>query len=108
MSTYIKKGANGWQAETCFPLPENRELRFRTSKRYDGTLSTTASVSRIDGSFRVHEVYQDYMATIRVERVRCTEKAVTAQHLDALKDKDIVMAEVKAKYYTEGEAHAQA
>lgn len=37
-----------------------------------------------------------------------TDKTVQAQHLDALKDKDIIMAEVKAQYYPEGEAHAQA
>lgn len=57
---------------------------------------------------RTFVMFQDYMKTIRREKVRCTDKTVQAQHLDALKDKDIIMAEVKAQYYPEGEAHAQA
>lgn len=40
--------------------------------------------------------------------LRRTDKTVQAQHPDALKDKDAIMAEVKAQYYPEGEAHAQA
>lgn len=100
------KGRNGWQVETSFPLPGGRELTFNTSKRHGGTLCTTASVSKRDGVFRSFVMYQDYMKTIRREAVRCTAKTVQAQHLDALKDKDIVMAEVKAQYYPEGEPHA--
>ena len=104
----LVKDRSGWQVETCFPLPDGRELSFGTSKRHDGTLCTTASVSKRDGLFRTFVMFQDYMKTIRREKVRCTDKTVQAQHLDALKDKDIVMAEVKAQYYPEGEAHAQA
>ena len=104
MDGKLVKGRNGWQVETCFPLPDGRELSFSTSKCHDGSLSTTASVSKRDGVFRTFAVYQDYMKTIRREKVRCTDKNVQAQHLDALKDKDIVMAEVKAQYYPEGEA----
>ena len=100
----LVKGRSGWQVETCFPLPDDRELSFSTSKCPDGSLSTTASVCKRDGVFRTFEVYHDYMKTIRREKVRCTDKAVQAQHLDALKDKDIVMAEVKAQYYPEGDA----
>ena len=61
-------------------------------------------MSKRDGVYRTFVVFQDYMKTIRREKVRCTAKTVQAQHLDALKDKDIVMAEVKAQYYPEGEA----
>ena len=104
MDGKLVKGRNGWQVETCFPLPDSRELSFSTCKWADGSLSTTASVCKRDGVFRTFEVYQDYMKTIRREKVRCTDKAVQAQHLDALKDKDIVMAEVKALYYPEGDA----
>ena len=108
MDGVLVKGRSGWQVETCFPLPDGRELSFSTSKRHDGYLCTIASVSKCDGPFRTFEMFQDYMKTIRREKVRCTDKTVQAQHLDALKDKDIVMAEVKAQYYPEGEAHAQA
>lgn len=93
------KGRSGWQMETCFPLPGDRELCFSTYKRHDGSLCTTASVSKRSGQSRIFVVFQDYMKTIRREKVRCTSKAVQAQHLDALKDKAIVMAEVKAQYY---------
>jgi len=101
-------GHSGWQMETCFPLPDGRELSFSTNKRHDGSLCTTASVSKCDGNIRTFKVFRDYMKTIRREKVRCTGKTVQAQHLDALKDKDFIMAEVKAHYYPEGEAHAQA
>ena len=104
MDGVLIKGRSGWQVETCFPLPDGRELSFSTSKRHDGLLCTTASVSKRDGAYRTFVMYQDYMKTIRGEKVRCTDKTVQAQHLDALKDKDIVMAEVKAQYYPEGEA----
>lgn len=93
------KGRSGWQMETRFPLPGDRELCFSTYKRNDGSLCTTASVSKRSGQSRIFVVFQDYMKIIRRERVRCTSKAVQAQHLDALKDKAIVMAEVKAQYY---------
>ena len=95
------KGRRGWQMETCFQLPDDRELCFSTHKRYDGSLCTQAIVSKCSGQSRSFVVFEDYMKTIRLENVRCTRKAVQAQHLDALKDKDIVMAEVKAKYYTQ-------
>ena len=101
MSGVLYKGRSGWQVETCFPLPDGRELSFSTHKRHDGTLCTTASVSKRDGLFRTFVMFQDYMKTIRREKVRCTVSSVRAQHLDALKDKDIVMAEVKAQYYPE-------
>lgn len=77
---------------------------LRDLKRTD----TTASVSKRDGLCRTFVMFQDYMKTIRREKVRCTDKTVQAQHLDALKDKDAIMAEVKAQYYPEGEDHAQA
>lgn len=104
MDGTLFKGLRGWQAETCFPLPDGRELSISTSKRPDGSLCTTASVSKRDGVYRNFVMFEDYMKTIRREKVRCTAKTVQAQHLDALKDKDIVMAEVKAQYYPEGEA----
>ena len=103
MDGVLVKGRSGWQVETCFPLPDGRELSFSTSKRHDGSLCTTARVSKRDGLGRTFVMFQDYMKTIRREKVHCTAKTVQAQHLDALKDKDIVMAEVKAQYYPEGE-----
>ena len=103
MDGALVKGRSGWQVETCFPLPDGRELSFSTSKRHDVLVCTTASVSKRDGVYRTFVMFQDYMKTIRREKVRCTDKTVQAQHLDALKDKDIVMAEVKAQYYHEGE-----
>jgi len=108
MDGVLVKGRSGWQVETCFPLPDGRELSFSTSKRHDGSLCTTASVLWRVGLCHTFVMFQDYMKTIRREKVRCTYKTVQAQHLDALKDKDIVMAEVKAQYYPEGEQHAQA
>lgn len=104
MDGVLVKGRSGWQMETCFPLPDGRELSFSTSKSRDGSVFTTARVSKRDGLGRTFVMSQDYMRTTRREYVRCTAKKVQAQHLDALKAKDFVMAEVKAHYYPEGEA----
>ena len=38
MDGVLVKGRSGWQVETCFPLPDGRELSFSTSKRHDGSL----------------------------------------------------------------------
>lgn len=92
----LYKGRNGWKVETSFPLPGDRELNFNTSKRHDGTLRTTASVIKRDGVCLIIVMFQK---TLRHEAVRCTAKTVQAQHRDALKDKDTVMAEVMALYY---------
>ena len=108
MGGVLVKGRSGWQMETCLPLPDGRELSFSTRKWRDGSLCTTARVSKCDGMGRTFVMFQDYIKTMRREKVRCTDKAVQAQHLDALKDMDIVMAAVNAKYYPEGEAHTQA
>ena len=108
MDSVLLRGLHGWQMETCFPLPDGRELVFRTSKRHDGCLCTTARVSKCDGMFRTFVMFQDYLKTLRCKHTRCTEKNVQAQHLDVLQYKDSIMAEVQAHYYPEGEAHAQA
>ena len=102
MDSVLINSSNGWQMETCFPLPDGREISFRTSKRHDGLLCTTASVIKRDGMFRKFVMFQDYMKTVRCERVRCTEKNVQAQHLDVLKYRDAIMDEVEAHYHPEG------
>lgn len=69
-------------------LQAGKTYRFSTSN-IDGT-------GKVHGLCRTFVVFQDYMKTIRREKVRCTAKTVQAQHLDALKDKDAIMAEVKS------------
>lgn len=100
----LYKGRNGWQVETSFPLPGDRELIFNTGKRHDGTLCTTAKVVKRDGLFHTFVVF--HTKTLRREAVRCTAKIVQAQHRVALEDKDTVMAEVMALYYQEREPNA--
>lgn len=92
------RSSDGWRVETCFELPDDRELSFVTRKRSGGMLCTVASVHRRVGGMVVFTMYEDYMRTIRREDARCTYKSVLQQHLDALKDKAIVMAAVKAHY----------
>lgn len=90
MKTFTRKDIrNGWTATTNLDMPEAGERRFmqvRTSKRHDGSLTTTASVNQRneDGSGYIHAVFLDFYKTVATEKVRCTEKAVTEQHAKVL------------------------
>ena len=76
-------------AETNIDMPEigeRRFLRVNTSKRSDGLLTTSVSVSErnADGSGYTHALFRDFFKTVLKEKVRCTEKAVAKQHEQVL------------------------
>lgn len=109
MEVSVSKGIHGWRAETCIELPNDRELCILTSKRHDGRLTSTATVSKRDGMWCSHTVFEDFAQTLTRSDLRCTEKNVRAQHDMVLTTIDSIKERVTAHYATkEGEAHAQA
>lgn len=86
MNKLTKDARNGWTAETQIELSGDRVLTVTTMKRWDKSLTTTASVSKrsfTDGiaflTFRMGGD-GDFYKTLAKEQVRVTEKAVQTQH----------------------------
>lgn len=105
--TVIRKDHYGaWVMKTQVELMDNYVLEISTSKRSSGVLSTTANVHKIEGGFMTHRMFQDYSKHLVSEKVRVTEKAVRAQHEQALKMLDVVVLEVYAQYKFEQTAEA--
>ena len=84
MTTITKDIRNGWTAETRFDLDEVKVLTITTMKRWDKTLSTTATVqtkSVTDGvKWLTFAAGRDFRKTMLQESVRATQKSVAKQH----------------------------
>lgn len=99
MKTYVRKDYRGnWQATSFKDLGNQLRIKINTHKTDGGLLVSHASVCKVEGNFETHKLYQDYSARIFNNKVRCTEKQVTAQHNHALTYLDDIMIEVNAKY----------
>ena len=98
-TSVIRKDHYGaWVMKTQVELMDNYVLEISTSKRSSGILSTTANVHKVEGGFMTHRMFQDYSKQLVAEKVRVTEKAVRAQHAEALKMLDVIVLEVYAQY----------
>lgn len=81
---------NGWTAESCIELGDERVLTITTMKRWNGSLSTTASVQTRSYTCGIPVLTfkmgrgGDFHRTILAEQIRATEKAVRTQHEQAL------------------------
>lgn len=94
MKTTIRRNFHGeLEAWTDIDLPEagpRRFLRISTSKRYDKRLTTTATVNQWteDGMGYVHAfgfgIRGDFSEKLESNAVRCTQKALEAQHTSCL------------------------
>lgn len=102
--TTLTKGKHGWKAEDLidFNADEYQKLCVSTYK-YGNELITRASVSthRADGI--VQHAFGlagggDYSERVIVTTARCTEKAVAAQHAEAMKQLDAVLERARAHY----------
>ncbi len=115
--TVFKKGYRGQEARTAFELPDlplsalqrrrnengTMILEVGTHKTERGALLSYVSVSCEvrDGEVTLHtfEVFGDYSRrVIESPGVRCTEKAVSAQHARALELVPALLAEVETFY----------
>lgn len=95
--TVIKKGRDGWAAESKVPMDAGRTLRVSTYKGSRGGLSTFAtSVIETDCGFSFI-VFTDYNKEIADDRsVRCTEKTVHAQHASVMARIGHIVAQANA------------
>ncbi len=82
VQTRIKKDIrNMWKAESVAMITEDLQLSVTTRKMSNGELVTNASVSKLEGNFFQHALYQDFNKRVRVTYPkRVTSKVVEAQH----------------------------
>lgn len=100
MNYELRKGRDGWEAKSRFPLEGPYALRLHTYKPVRGGVITTANrvEENGDGSYSF-VVFQDYSKTLEWKRAaRCTEKSVKEQHEAVLARLDEIKAEVAAFY----------
>jgi hypothetical protein len=87
MKTQTFKSMRGWQSVTVIPAPEigpNRIIEILTMKRSDGTLTSSASVQKVEFGYQTFMMAGDYRVALIVTKTRATEKTVAAQQAQAL------------------------
>lgn len=87
-----------------YPMPnieQNKELKIRTYKDNYGWLCTVASVVTTNGEWESHVMFVDYNLTIERTKVRCTAKAIQAQHDRVLAMLEDIKAQALAHYNSE-------
>lgn len=84
MTRITKDIRNGWTAETRIDLADSKVLIVTTMKRWDKSLSTTATVqtkSVFHGMpMLTYAAGRDFSKTFLKEDIRATEKSVAKQH----------------------------
>lgn len=116
--TKIEKRRDGWYAITEIELNKfkdpqegfrecTRLLRISTAK-HGGIVKTVASVFvRVpqEGGWNVekHSIFEDYFKTVKTNSAikRVTEKAITAEHNEVLKQKELYVTDAKVMYASE-------
>lgn len=103
--TSMRKGLNGWKAETFVDLADNggdkeegtkRQLRITTSKPSSGGLTTYVGACTVGGRFVRSAIFRDFHKQVARSADRCTEKNVEAQHKAVLTNLDDLIAEAIA------------
>lgn len=99
METVIRKDLrNNWTAETSTMLNGKLQIRFTTSKTFNGALYTRANVGRVDGNFVSYTLGQDFFKSISNQFYnRVTAKVVETQHNNI--DFDAVIKEASEFYH---------
>ena len=82
MNTTITKDLrNAWKAETKEMITPELQLTMTTRKMANGELVTAAHVSKLEGNFLRHALYEDMNQRIcSTKPTRATSKVVEAQH----------------------------
>ena len=98
MTIINKDIRNNWHAIDSIDLVANRVLQVSTSKVSDGTIVTRASVHVKEGGFLTHRVFTDFSQRMMTAAIRCTEKNVTLQHLEAMAKINEIHSAITAHY----------
>ena len=112
MKTLIQRGhyTKTWQAKTEINLGTEDDgeqvLLIETSKGRN-SVGTVASVHTIscEGRTHTHMLYEDFTLRLPATAPRCTEKAVTDLHREALAIIDDIKAKVAAFYAFKQASH---
>lgn len=99
MTRIYKDIRDGWTARTEVPLEDDREIHLSTYKDYTGKLVTRAQVGVAKANSFTFVIFQDYHKTLAANKVRCTAKAVTQQHENALSMLPTLIDDV-TRFYT--------
>jgi ribosomal protein L3 len=87
-----------WRAATSIDLEDARVLRIETSKNDSGYVTTLATVHKRERDTLIHAMFADYSKYLAKEKIRATDKAITAQHDKVLADLPTIMADVTRHY----------
>lgn len=101
----LRKGRDGWTAESSIPLEAPYELHISTMKRSRGGISSIATrVKRSDDGMGISfTMFHDYSKTQAEDRAaRCTEKTIREMHAGVLARADAIKADVAAFYAAKG------
>lgn len=106
-ATRIRKGHDGWRAETQTDLGFEVEgkpafLEVNTYKSNRGIV-TYAGVKCRDGAFIVTRVFRDYSECLDQFQGRCTEKTIRERHALALVDLEAIKARAIAFHTAKGD-----
>lgn len=108
MTTTLRKGVNGWVAETLIPMPElpnsertgepvEAKLSIRTSGG-QGRIGTHCGVEWHGAHFVTYAMFSDFAKNVSRQAGRGTEKAVNQAHSLALLQAESLKAEALAFY----------
>ena len=105
MKTLIHKGhySKAWQAKTEINLgteDDGQQVLVIETSKGNSSVATTASVHTIscEGRTHTHMLYEDFTLRLPATAPRCTEKAVTDLHREALAIIEDIKAKVAAFY----------
>lgn len=103
MVNVVKNCYGDWCSDTQVPIDNGRVLRITTMKRFDKSLTTTASAGAIEGGFFTHTVFQDFSKRVSVTRPgRITSGAVMAQHAAVIANIESIKTEANQHYVQKG------
>lgn len=106
--TFISKDKRtGWRAETKIRLgvdetdaanPVRWQLDITTRKGNSAGIVSHVTVGRVERGFVTHRLYTDYSRYVFKREGKCTEKAVSTQHDEALAMLETIVADVRDHY----------
>lgn len=80
-----RKGYNGWGQTTYVTLPDGTVWHINTSKGSRAGVYTSAQRVTLENGMKTFEIYGDpNVMLVNDTSVKCTEKAVKAQHVIAV------------------------
>jgi len=99
--TTVTNGLYGWKAVDIVPLScvPDKQINLATMKRASGSVATIVNVETVTKYGVIYSPFSDFNKVLIKRKVRATEKAIRAQHEEAMRDLDILVQEA-INFYT--------